>query len=174
MAHYLSLPKAQGKARAARGEANRPANLLSRVTTVEFPHRSQRVLLELVDHPSVDPEAQVLTVQQSSSEDWTLMMQRYLKNRELPQDLMEAKKISFRDPRYILEDGELYKRSFGCPLLKYLDCPRGVQVLEEIHTGDCGGHLGARSLLCKALRQGYYWLTMQYDAMDLVRECQAC
>lgn len=29
---YLSLPKAQGKARAARGEANRPANLLSRVT----------------------------------------------------------------------------------------------------------------------------------------------
>ncbi|GFZ00544.1 hypothetical protein Acr_14g0001790 [Actinidia rufa] len=37
-------------------------------------------------------------------------------------------------------------------------------VLREIHEGVCGNHSGARSLAKKAVRQGYFWPTMERDA----------
>lgn len=57
-------------------EENRLADLLSWVVAAEFPHRSPRVLLELVDLPSIDPEPQVMAIQELSLEDWTLPMRR--------------------------------------------------------------------------------------------------
>jgi len=47
-------------------------------------------------------------------------------------------------------------------------------VLREIHEGVCGNHAGARSLVGKALRAGYYWPTLQKDSYDIVRTCVKC
>ena len=38
----------------------------------------------------------------------------------------------------------------------------------------CGNHVGPRSLVHKAIRQGYYLPTMLEDAKDLVRKCPKC
>ena len=50
----------------------------------------------------------------------------------------------------------------------------GKEVLEDIHEGFCGSHIGGRALAEKALRTGYYWPTLRQDAMDYVRKCKKC
>ena len=47
-------------------------------------------------------------------------------------------------------------------------------ILEEIHEGICGDHLGPRSLVSKIIRIGYFWLTMQRDAREFIEWCDKC
>ena len=47
-------------------------------------------------------------------------------------------------------------------------------ILEEIHEGICGDHIGPRSLVSKIIRIGYFWLTMQRDAREFVEWCDKC
>ena len=57
------------------------------------------------------------------------------------------------------------------PLLK---CPipsKAKYIMREIHEGTCGNHAGVQSLVFKALRQGYYWLTMKADYMEYAYKC---
>ncbi|GJS64063.1 reverse transcriptase domain-containing protein [Tanacetum coccineum] len=42
-------------------------------------------------------------------------------------------------------------------------------VLREIHEGSCSMLAGTRSVVAKALRTGYYWLTMHKDARALIK-----
>ena len=60
------------------------------------------------------------------------------------------------------------------PYLKCVDDDEAKYILEEIHEGICGGHVGPRSLVSKAIRTGYVWLTMQVDALELVKKCEKC
>ena len=46
--------------------------------------------------------------------------------------------------------------------------------MREIHEGDCGHHAGSKSLVAKAFRHGFYWLTAHADAEDLVSKCDGC
>ena len=50
----------------------------------------------------------------------------------------------------------------------------GQEILREIHEGDCGHHAGSKSLVAKAFRHGFYWLTAHADAEDLVSKCDGC
>ncbi|GAU50817.1 hypothetical protein TSUD_410870, partial [Trifolium subterraneum] len=47
-------------------------------------------------------------------------------------------------------------------------------ILQEIHEGINGQHIGGRSLARKALRERYYWPTMQNDTKDHVLKCDKC
>ena len=47
-------------------------------------------------------------------------------------------------------------------------------ILEEVHRGICGDHMGAKSLIKKIIRTGYFWPTMQQDAADFIRKCNTC
>ena len=68
----------------------------------------------------------------------------------------------------VLND-ELYKRGFSQP---YLRCVKEEEeakyVLEEVHGGICGDHMGAKSLARKIMRVGYFWPTKQQDAADFI------
>jgi hypothetical protein len=37
-----------------------------------------------------------------------------------------------------------------------------------------GAHIGTRALAGKAIKQGFYWPSINVDAKKLVRECEAC
>ena len=50
------------------------------------------------------------------------------------------------------------------PYLRCLRPDEAEYVVREIHEGVCG----------KALRQGYYWPTMQKDSAYLVQKCDKC
>nr|GEV79614.1 reverse transcriptase domain-containing protein [Tanacetum cinerariifolium] len=47
-------------------------------------------------------------------------------------------------------------------------------VMREIHEGSCSIHVGPRSVVAKAIRLGYYWLTMHKDVRDMIRKCSDC
>jgi hypothetical protein len=58
--------------------------------------------------------------------------------------------------------------------MKYITPDEGCAILQDIHAGICGSHAGARSLMGKAYRQGFFWLTVMSDANSLVHQCEGC
>ncbi|GAU43618.1 hypothetical protein TSUD_185110 [Trifolium subterraneum] len=62
----------------------------------------------------------------------------------------------------------------SCSTISCIEEARVEFILQEIHEGINGQHIGGRSLARKALRAGYYWPTMQNDAKDHVLRCDKC
>ena len=60
------------------------------------------------------------------------------------------------------------------PYLKCVDEEAAKYILEEIHEGVCRDYAGPRSLVSKVVRISYFWLTMQVDARELVKNCDKC
>ena len=95
----------------------------------------------------------------------------FLQDGHLPQDADKARKIRKRAARFIILNDVLYKRGFSMPYLRCVDDDEAKYILEEIHEGICGGYAGPRSLVSKVIRIGYFWPTMQVDALELVKKC---
>ena len=98
----------------------------------------------------------------------------FLQDRHLPQDTDEAKKIKNRAARFTVLNDTLYKRGFSMPYLKCVDEDEAKYILEEIHERVCGDHAGPRLLVSKVIWTGYFWPTMQVDAVELVKRCDKC
>ena len=105
---------------------------------------------------------------------WTSPILSYLKDGRLPPNPEEAKQIKKRATRFTVLNNELYKRGFSQPYLRCVEEEEAKYVLEEVHGGIYGGHIGAKSLARKIIRAGYFWPTMQQDATDFVKECNSC
>ena len=121
--------------------------------------------------PSIDlPEVQEI----EDRENWMTPIVSYLKDGKLPEGKDEARKLRVRAARYVLIDEVLYKRGFSQPYLRCLTPDEANYVLREIHEGACGNHSGARSLIHKVVRAGYYWPTVQADAKAYVKVCDQC
>ena len=71
-------------------------------------------------------------------------------------------------------NGKLYKRGFSLSYLKCLNPKEETYVLRESHEGICDNHSGPRSLVGKVIRVGYFWPTMQKDAVELVKKSDKC
>ena len=71
-------------------------------------------------------------------------------------------------------DEVLYKRGFSQPYLRCLAPDETNYVLWEVHERAYGNHLGARSLIHKVVRAGYYWPTVQANAKVYVKVCDQC
>ena len=107
--------------------------------------------------PSIDiPE--VLQVQNEGN--WMAPIISYLKDTILLEGKDEARKLRVRSARYVLLNDALYKRGFSQPYLRRLSPDEANYVLREVHEGAYGNHSGARSLIHKVVRAGYYWPTI--------------
>ena len=123
----------------------------------------RRVPVKHLMEPLIDVNNdEVLPVMTAPS--WMDPIWDYLLNEIFPSDPKEASKLRARSARFALLRGTLYKRGFSAPLLKCIGKEDGNYVLREVHEGICGNHIGARALVSKTLRQGYYWPTMLKDA----------
>ena len=98
----------------------------------------------------------------------------YLKDGTLPERKDEARKLRVRSAKYVLLNDALYKRGFSQPYLRCLSPDEANYVLREVHEEACGNHSGARSLIHKVVRAGYYWPTIQADAKAYVKVCDHC
>ena len=98
----------------------------------------------------------------------------YLKTGTLPTEEKEAKRLKREAQYYTIINNILYKRGISIPLLKCVPTSNTREVLEEIHGGICGNHLGARALAKKVLRAGFYWPTLQKEATEFVKTCPPC
>ena len=97
----------------------------------------------------------------------------YLVEGTLPSDPKKASKLRARSARFTIHRGTLYKRGFSTPILKCVRKEDDNYILREVQKGIYCNHIGARTLVGKTLRQGYYWPTMLKDATKLVRKCKA-
>nr|ABA97545.1 retrotransposon protein, putative, unclassified [Oryza sativa Japonica Group] len=105
---------------------------------------------------------------------WIAEIQVYLADKTLPEDREGSERVQRISKRYVLVEGTLYRRAANGVLLKCIPREQGVELLADIHEGECGAHSASRTLVGKAFRQGFYWPTALNDAVDLVRRCRAC
>jgi hypothetical protein len=47
-------------------------------------------------------------------------------------------------------------------------------ILQDIHAGIYGSHAGAKSLVGKTYRQGFFWPTIVSDTDSIVCRCEGC
>nr|XP_023901973.1 uncharacterized protein LOC112013826 [Quercus suber] len=103
--------------------------------------------------PSIDlPEI----LQIEGEENWMTLIVSYLKDGRLPKGKDKARKLRVKSARYVLMDEVLYKRGFSQLYLRCLAPDESNYILREVHERACGNHLGARSLVHKVIRSGYY------------------
>ena len=100
----------------------------------------------------------------------------YLRNLRTPPELTESQKRSLKLQaiKYIIIRGKLYWKSFDGILLTCVDNKHAEKVLNDMHSGECGGHFMARTTAHKILRADFWWPTLFKDAHVLVRKCDAC
>ena len=86
----------------------------------------------------------------------------FLKDDTLPEEKSEVETIRRKAPRFWLsEDHKLYKRSYSGPYLLCIHPEASELLLEELHEGICGSHIGGRSMSHRAITQGYWWPSIQ-------------
>ena len=143
-AHFVQIPR----------EENMEANILAKEASVSE-------LTDEFDEIQYMPSIDLLEVQQiGGNENWMTPIVGYLKEGKLSQGRNEAHKLRIKSAKYVLMDEVLYKRGFSQPYLKCLASDEANYVLREVHERACGNHSGARSLVHKVVRAGYYWPTI--------------
>ena len=125
------------------------------------------------DLATPDPEAQLVAALHTIS-DWEIPYLAYISRGELPEDETLARQITQRSKSMLIVN----KESHHCSVTWAFQCcvspEEGHEILCEIHEGDCGHHAGSKSLVAKAFRHGFYWLTAHTNAEDLVSKCDGC
>jgi hypothetical protein len=106
--------------------------------------------------------------------DWRAEIMAYLRGHYEPQDELEEKRLKQRARANAVVDGEIYKFGVTEPWLRCITSEKGVEILKEIHSGFCGARIGTRALASKAIKQGFFWTSINIDAKKLVQECEAC
>ncbi|KAK1631039.1 hypothetical protein QYE76_005354 [Lolium multiflorum] len=110
--------------------------------------KSRRHFLEHLRIPSVkganpeNPEVAVSPAREVMAiiPAWTQPFLDYLIDQKLPEDEVLARQIVRRARSYTIVDGQLYKRSAAGVFLKCVSNQDGIEILREIHAGDCGHH----------------------------------
>jgi hypothetical protein len=109
-----------------------------------------------------------------TTDDWHTPLIRFLESDELPDDDTEAEKLYRQAKIYCMIGNDLYKKAPNRILLKCVSSDDGKALLLDINAGICGSHAGARTLVEKAFRQGFFWPTALKDACEIVQQCEAC
>ena len=135
-------------------EENECADRLAKAASAEFMIVSKHVLSFVQVSLLIDDRA---TVQEMNSEkNWTTPLIAYLSSGILPDGKNIARKLKVQASRFMLIKDVLYKRGFSRPYLRCLSHDKADYVMREVHEGICGNHSGARSLVHKLIRAGYY------------------
>ncbi|CAL8167597.1 unnamed protein product [Prunus armeniaca] len=152
---------------------NAKADSLARLASSIDIDLGRSIPVEFLEKPSIE-EDHVEVFPISSEPTWMDPIHDYLTHGVLPEDKAEARRVWYKSSRYLIINNKLYKRGFSLPYLRCLTPDEANYVLREIHKGVCGNHAGTRSLAHKALRQGYYWPTLQADAQKIAQTCPKC
>jgi hypothetical protein len=93
----------------------------------------------------------------------------------VPDDKAERERITRKSSNYVVIGSDLYSKAASTGILmKCILRSEGLQLLAEIHSGECGCHATSTNLVGKAYRSGFYWPTAITDAKYLVKRCKGC
>ena len=138
---------------------NSRVDALAKLATASQKDLNRLTPVEHLSEPSVYLNSEEISPVMSEPS-WMDPIWDYLMEGLLPNDPNEASKLRSRYSRFTIHQGTLYKQVFFTPILKCITREDANYVLREVHEGVYGNHIGARALVGKVLRQGYYWLTI--------------
>jgi ribonuclease HI len=99
-----------------------------------------------------------------AEDDWHLDFITYILEKRVPEDKVEHEKIVRCSANYVIIGTELYRRSASNGvLMKCILRSEGLQLVQEIHGGECGNHAASANLVGKAFMSGFYWPTALAD-----------
>jgi ribonuclease HI len=91
-----------------------------------------------------------------AEDDWRLDFIAYIMEKRVPEDKVEREKIVRRSANYVVFGTKLYQRSASNDvLMKCIPRSEGLELLQEIHGGECGNHTASGNLVGKAFRSGF-------------------
>nr|GEZ77778.1 reverse transcriptase domain-containing protein [Tanacetum cinerariifolium] len=152
---------------------NKKADALSKIESTSFAHLSKQVIVEELREKAID-EKLILAVVEEEGHTWMTLFYEYLTEGVLPEEKKKERTVRRKAGRYAVINEVLYKIYFLGPWLRCVGPIQANYVLREIHEGSCSMHAGPRSVVAKASRSSYFWLTMHTDARNLIRECKDC
>ena len=91
-----------------------------------------------------------------------------------PEDRSKAVKVKAQVSRYALVNNILYMQSFYGPYQRCVPPDKANRIIEQVHGGIFGTHIGGRSLCHRIMTQGFYWPTMKRESELFVRRCDIC
>jgi hypothetical protein len=108
-------------------------------------------------------------------DDWRKPLIDFFLDQLVTDDKPERERITQQSSNYIVIGTDLYRKasSIGV-LMKCILRLEGLQLLAEIHSGECGCLAASTNLVGKAYQSGFYWHTDVTDAKDLVKRCKGC
>jgi ribonuclease HI len=122
-----------------------------------FVHDPHKSLIRLLSDPETSPSdvlgsLDVLMVE--AEDDRRLDFIAYIMEKRVPEDKVEREKIVRRATNYVVIGTELYRRSASNGvLMKCILRSEGLELLQEIHGGECGNHAASTNLVGKATGQ---------------------
>ena len=124
--------------------ANALANLAS---TALYPCHMK---LNIMAHPSIH-NATIYTIKTKAYCSWISPISSYLRSETLLEDKGEAVNVKARVAIYALLNDVLYKRSFFRSCQRCLQHDEEKCIIEQIHRGIFGTHVGRRSLCIRIM-----------------------
>ena len=64
------------------------------------------------------PKLEVMTIEEVDKDEWTVHIKSYIEKGSLPKEKGVAMMLRYQKFKYVIYDGNLYKRGFNQPLLK--------------------------------------------------------
>jgi hypothetical protein len=113
---------------------------------------------------------------QTTMDSWYSDLKFYLTHGTTLEHLDPKKRRELRlryAPFQIIND-VLFRKKIDGVLLRCLEKDESEKVLNELHSGNVGGHFGGKTTAHKFLRAGYYWPTLFRDAHDMAHKCVTC
>ncbi|XP_072083659.1 uncharacterized protein [Arachis hypogaea] len=151
-------------------ERNTRADLLSKLASTKSGTGNQSLIQGLVKEPTVAMCATRADVVPS----WIDPITDFLKNGKLPDDHKAAKALMREAAKYVIVQGQLFKRGLNQPLLKCLRSDQTDYVLREVHEECCSLHIRGKALARKLVRASYFWPSMMSDSQEFVKRCKKC
>ena len=136
---------------------NTYADSLATLATSSVGGLPQIILVEHLDRANEVTKCMVHIHEVRVGPNWMDPIVRFLKDDVLPEKKSEAEKIRKNAPQFwLFEDHKLYRCSYSAPYLLCIHLEVSELLLEELHEGICGSHIGERSLSHRTITQGYW------------------
>ena len=86
----------------------------------------------------------------------------------------EHRKLRHLAKNYVIIGDTLYQHGFNSILRRCLTLEEADSVLNDCHSGACGGHLSGLATAQRFLRAGYFWPSLFKDCVEAVKRCHPC
>lgn len=86
----------------------------------------------------------------------------------------ERQKLHHLSKNYVIIGDTLYRRGVDSILRRCLTLREVESMLNDFHSGACGGHLSRLTTTQKILRASYFWPSIFKDCIEVVKCCHPC